>query len=254
MSDNLLSFIKNQKIPNINFDPLRYILKNDLLNDEGLVLECGTWKGQTLDMISEFTNKDVYGFDTFEGVKIQWEKIDMNKFNINGIPHILMQLDKNTRYKTTGVKKKFNDNVHFIKGLFQDMLPDFLKDKNEKITFLHIDCDIYEGAKSVLDNCNKYLSNNSIIVFDELVNYYGFENGEFKAFYEWVNENNIKFEWIGMDGKVLSFDEISFINNLNFDNNYTIYDNKIDWFKKAKILNIRFSVAVRILENPGFIL
>ena len=245
-----LEFIKKQNIPDIKFDALRYILKENMLDDSGLVMECGTWKGQTLDMISEFTNKDVYGFDTFEGINVQWEEVDMNKFNINGeLPKQVEQLDKNVRFKTTGITKKFNSNVNFVKGLFQNTLPGFLKEKNQKISFLHIDCDIYEGAKSIFDNCNKYLSNNSIIVFDELVNYYGFENGEFKAFYEWVNKNNIKFEWIGIDGKVLSFDEINFINNLNFDINYTVYD-KIDWFKKARILNIRSSVAVKILENP----
>lgn len=245
-----LEFIKKQNIPDIKFDALRYILKENMLDDSGLVMECGTWKGQTLDMISEFTNKDVYGFDTFKGINVQWEEVDMNKFNINGeLPKQVEQLDKNVRFKTTGLTKKFNSNVNFVKGLFQNTLPGFLKEKNQKISFLHIDCDIYEGAKSIFDNCNKYLSNNSIIVFDELVNYYGFENGEFKAFYEWVNKNNIKFEWIGIDGKVLSFDEINFINNLNFDINYTVYD-KIDWFKKARILNIRSSVAVKILENP----
>ena len=203
-------------------------------------------------MISEFIKNDIYGFDTFEGVDIQWENWDMKQFNINGVPEQVKQLDKNVRYKCTGLTKKFNSNVKFVKGLFQNTLPKFLKEKNEKITFLHIDCDIYEGAKTIFDNCNKYLSNNSIIVFDELVNYYGFQNGEFKTFYEWVNENNIKFEWIGIDGKVLSYDEINFINNLNFDNNYTIYEDEIDWFKKARILNIRFSVGVRIIENPQF--
>lgn len=251
MSDNLLSFIKKQKIPNINFDALRYVLKKNLLNDQGLVLEFGTWKGQTLDMISEFTKKDVYGFDTFEGVNTQWGEVDMNVFNINGIPNKLIQLDKNTRYKTTGVKKDFNNNVHFIKGFFQDTVYDFLKDKNEKITFLHIDCDIYEGAKAIFDNCNKYIANDCIIVFDELVNYYGFEDGEYKAFYNWVKKNNIEYEWIGMNGKVLSLEEINFINDLEFNCDYTKFI-EMDWFKKAKILNINFSVAVKIKKNPSF--
>tara|TARA_X000000950_G_scaffold181227_1_gene219770 strand:- start:46902 stop:48425 length:1524 start_codon:yes stop_codon:yes gene_type:complete len=253
MNREYLQFIEAEakKIPNLHFDALRYILNNKLLDQSGLIMECGTWKGQTLDMISEFADKDVYGFDTFEGINTQWEEVDMNKFHLGGIvPVEVEQLDSKIRYKCTGVKKSFNSNVNFVKGFFQDTLPKFLEEKNHKISFLHIDCDIYESAKSIFGSCNKYLSKNSIIVFDELVNYYGFENGEFKAFYEWVTENDIKFEWIGMDGKVLSFDEIDFINNLNFDADYTVYDN-LDWFKKARILGVKFSVAVRILKNPG---
>lgn len=40
------------------------------------------------------------------------------------------------------------------------------------------------------------------IVFDELVNYPGFDGdtGELKAFYEFITENKVDYEWIGMDG------------------------------------------------------
>jgi len=44
------------------------------------------------------------------------------------------------------------------------------------------------------------MSKNCIILFDEFVNYPGYENGELKAFNEFINENNIKFEFIGMNG------------------------------------------------------
>ena len=47
-----------------------------------------------------------------------------------------------------------------------------------------------------------YIDNNCIIIFDELVNYPGFDgdNGELKAFYEFITENNVDYEWIGMNG------------------------------------------------------
>jgi hypothetical protein len=39
-----------------------------------------------------------------------------------------------------------------------------------------------------------------VIIFDELVNYLGFDGdkGEFKAFYEFITENNVDYEWIGI--------------------------------------------------------
>lgn len=37
-----------------------------------------------------------------------------------------------------------NSNVILLKGLFQDTLESFLDNhKNDKISFVHIDCDIY---------------------------------------------------------------------------------------------------------------
>jgi hypothetical protein len=41
-------------------------------------------------------------------------------------------------------------------------------------------------------------------VFDELVNYPGFdgETGELKAFYEFITENAVDYEWIWMNGTI----------------------------------------------------
>ncbi len=41
-----------------------------------------------------------------------------------------------------------------------------------------------------------------MIVFDELVNYPGFDGdtGELKALYEFITENKVDYELIGMDG------------------------------------------------------
>ena len=41
-----------------------------------------------------------------------------------------------------------------------------------------------------------------MIVFDELVNYDGFDGdtGELKAWYEFITENKVDYEWIGMNG------------------------------------------------------
>ena len=46
-----------------------------------------------------------------------------------------------------------------------------------------------------------YIDTDCIIIFDELVNYPGFDGdtGELKAFYEFITENEINYEWIGMN-------------------------------------------------------
>lgn len=73
---------------------------------------------------------------------------------------------------------------------------------NKKISFIHIDCDIYSSTKYIFDTVKDYLDENCIIVFDELLNYAGFDgdNGELKALYEFLSENDVKWNWIGMNG------------------------------------------------------
>ena len=95
-----------------------------------------------------------------------------------------------------------NENVILIKGYFQDTLPQFLKKKSKKISFIHIDCDLYSSTKYVLTNVKDFLDDDCILIFDELVNYDGYDGNtwELKAFYEFVTENNIKYKWIGMNG------------------------------------------------------
>jgi hypothetical protein len=51
-----------------------------------------------------------------------------------------------------------------------------------------------------LDSLAPYLEPECIIVFDELVNYPGFEEGELKALQEFVDQNNAAVEFIGMNG------------------------------------------------------
>jgi hypothetical protein len=40
------------------------------------------------------------------------------------------------------------------------------------------------------------LAPGSLIVFDELINYHGWENGEYKAFMEFVAERKLPFEYV----------------------------------------------------------
>jgi len=63
--------------------------------------------------------------------------------------------------------------------------------------FIHIDCDLYSSTKFILNTVKEYINPGCVIVFDELVNYPGFDGdtGELKAFYEFITENNVKYEW-----------------------------------------------------------
>ena len=205
-------------IKNINYidsDPLRYVLKNNLIKEPGLWLEFGVWRGYTIDLISQYTDDNVYGFDTFSGVDIPWEGNinvkDMKGFDLGGKPPTsVIPLDPLIRAgKNVGKKRSFKSNVKFVTGLYENTLSLFLEKQKKNIAFIHIDCDVYKSTKTIFDNCNDYISSGCIIVFDELVNYPKYEMHELKAFNEYVAKNNINFEWIGINGKVLTDSEIN---------------------------------------------
>jgi hypothetical protein len=183
----MISIIQN--IPNIKTYPLKYIFETMKLKHkpDTLWLEFGVFKGKTVNYISNFTNDKVYGFDSFEGLPEDW------RYGIY-----------KGRFSTNGHLPEVNNNVELIKGWFSETLPDFIKTHNKKVSFIHMDADLYSSTKCIFDNLKDYIDRDCIIVFDELINYPGFDGqtGELKAFYEFVTENKVDYEWIGMDGQV----------------------------------------------------
>ena len=187
LKTKLSEFILN-KIPNIRKYPLKYVFENiNIVKKDGLWLEFGVYSGRTINYISKQREAIVHGFDSFEGLPEKWrDGFDKGRFNRRGrLPEV-------------------NDNVTLIKGWFDKTLVPFLKTNNETITFIHIDCDLYSSTIYVLETLKKKISNGCVIVFDELVNYPGYlgNKGELRALYEFIKNNEISFEWIGMNGFV----------------------------------------------------
>ena len=181
----MLKIIEN--IPNIETYPLTFVFENMNYKHkpDTLWLEFGVASGQSINYISQFTTDTVYGFDSFEGLPENWrDGFEKGYFSMNGLLPTV------------------NKNVELIKGWFNETLPDFIKTHNRKISFLHLDADLYSSTKCILDTVKNYLDKDCIVVFDELVNYSGFdgETGELKAFYEFITENKVDYEWIGMNG------------------------------------------------------
>jgi hypothetical protein len=49
---------------------------------------------------------------------------------------------------------------------------------------------------TILNNVAGMLVPGSIIIFDELINYHGWEDGEFRAFTEFAAERKLAFEYV----------------------------------------------------------
>lgn len=178
-----------QNIPNVKKYPMEYLFQDMQLKhkDNTLWLEFGVFSGKSINYISKYTDKTVYGFDSFLGLPEDWRNdYSKGKFNMNGnLPEV-------------------NNNVTLIPGWFEDTLEPFIKKNNKKISFIHIDCDLYSSTKYVLETLKDLIDDDCIILFDELVNYLGYDGdtGELRALYEFLNENDIKYEWVAMNGTV----------------------------------------------------
>ena len=156
-----------------------YAIKNAIFNDKeknNFYLEFGVFKGRTANFFSKFINK-LYAFDSFEGLKEEWSgTLPKGWFNLNKqIP-------------------KLNKNIELVVGWIQDSLEDFLKKHNPKINFVHMDLDTYESTKYALEKIKPYLVKNATLIFDELYNFPGWRDGEYKALTEVFTDNEYVFK------------------------------------------------------------
>ena len=97
-------------------------------------IEFGVFKGYSTNIFASYV-KDLYAFDSFEGLRDDWKGFYFasGKFNLNKkIP-------------------KLKKNVIPIVGWIKDTLEKFLTDSN-KINFIHIDVDTYETTLYLLKN------------------------------------------------------------------------------------------------------
>ena len=158
---------------------------------KGNVLEFGVYKGSSLRNVMNAKldkGRKVFGFDSFEGLPENWEGTVCGKgfFSTDGeIPVI--------------------EGLKFYKGWFENTIPTYLdENKNQVISTLHVDCDLYSSAKTVLYSLNDYIVPGTVICFDEWI--YRKIDGktcddhERKCFYEWVADFDRKFEFVEYDG------------------------------------------------------
>lgn len=141
---------------------------------DGLKLEFGVATGSSIRALSSLTNSKWYGFDSFKGLPEAWHTEQVGGFACD-VPEC-------------------GENVELVIGLFQDTLDDFLKDHKEIVSILHIDCDIYSATKFVFDRLRDRILPGTIIIFDELKGYNGWEDHEYKAFMEFLDITKLSYE------------------------------------------------------------
>lgn len=143
----------------------------------GMALEFGVYSGTTLKIIAASrANGGVYGFDSFEGLPENWRTgFDTGSFGVDAPPDV--------------------PGAELVVGWFDDTLPGFLAEHEGPVDLLHVDSDLYSSAATVLRLVGPRLHPGSVIVFDEFLNYAGWEQHEARAWQEYVAEHEIEFRY-----------------------------------------------------------
>lgn len=160
---------------NIDAEILKFA--SDQVTIDGVFLEMGVCTGRTINFIAALNpTKIIYGFDSFKGLPQEWKRPD------TVVPEGAFSL-KNAKFKPPVLR-----NVSLVVGLFQNTLPEFRENvlKDNPIAFLHIDCDIYSSTSEVFSHLGKNIVSGTIVLFDELYNYPGYQDHEFKALMEFL--------------------------------------------------------------------
>jgi hypothetical protein len=148
---------------------------------EGLVLEFGVYQGNSLRIIAECVDGPVYGFDSFEGLPEDWT-----------------HYQRKGRFSLEGRLPRFEQpNVHLVPGWFEETLPGFLATHPGPARFIHVDSDLYRSAATVLTHLAPRMTRGTLILFDEYLNYPGWEHHEFRAFQEFIQASGRSYEYLG---------------------------------------------------------
>jgi len=172
-------------VPNFDtdYDLHEWVCRTQLdrgLLAHGQILEFGVATGRTLNQFAHWLpHKTIYGFDGFDGLPEDWtSRMRKGFFARDSLPT---------------VKK----NCHLVVGWFDQTLPGFVKKHRDPLALLHVDCDLYSSTVTVLDCLKDQIVPGTVIVFDEYINYPGWQLDEFRAWQEFVKARGIRYEYIG---------------------------------------------------------
>jgi len=134
-------------------------INNSIVSNKPIqYLEFGVYKGESIDYFSRLNsdrNSRFIGFDTFTGLPEDWiefsRRVGSKTFDAGG-----------------ELPKSDDARVSFVKGLFQNTLPLFLKEyKSTYQLIVHNDSDLYSATLYVLTCANHILTSGTIVIFDE---------------------------------------------------------------------------------------
>ena len=161
-------------------------------NIKGDIIEFGIWNGNNLFIIKKFVDyykmkKKVFGFDNFSGFPNPTKLRKIKKGKYIGRPQLINKIIKFFKLKKIEI---INDDIINL---------DKYNNKFKKLSFVYVDCNIYEVVKKILFKIDSKLSHGGIIAFDEAQ--HPDQKGEGKALMEFYKKNKKKYKLIKINKK-----------------------------------------------------
>ena len=149
---------------------------------DGHYLEFGVFTGGTIRFIARRIGpRIIHGFDSFKGLPEAWSGFNLGRgtFDLKGrLPRV-------------------PKNVRLHRGYFEESVPTWLRDNPGQVAFIHLDSDLYSSTKTVLSLMAPRMTTETVVLFDEYFNYANWEQHQFKAFQEFVQEHDVKYAYLG---------------------------------------------------------
>ena len=222
------------------FQTIFHYLSSSFKEGNGEIMEFGTCLGYSSALIARFmsqlgmTQKRLYLFDSFTGLPDIENPIDLTHYEVSkrtwheGAMDPTMEViyaNKKLLISATDLFGQSIENIIFreliemisptqlsiVKGYYEDTIDKYFSDiqKDAKLIFANIDCDLYSSSKFVLDKLIEYdlVQDGCVFAFDDYNASRANTNmGQRRAIYEINNsQNRWEFEpWFsyGPQGKV----------------------------------------------------
>lgn len=165
-----------------------------ILNLPGDILEFGVYKGTSFvrlisfrDLLEHSSSRKIIGFDVFgkfpADLVLESDKKFVENFeNAGGYGISKTELENHLKNKQT-------TNYELIEGDIRITIQDFLeKNPSLKISLLHIDVDVYEPTRVILENLWDKVVKGGVLMLDD----YGTVEGETKAVDDFFKNKSIQ--------------------------------------------------------------
>ena len=169
---------------------------------QGDFVECGSWNGGSGAIISSLAyDRKVWLLDSWEGMpEAGSEDIKIKRKKVVGEKGMALSSFEKANHLLFSKLRLNPDNISLVKGWFEDTTP-VLKNKIDKISLLHLDCDWYESVKFCLENFyDKVISGGYVIIDD-----YGSWSGSKKGVDEFIRERELCVELVKIDKDAVYF-------------------------------------------------
>lgn len=159
---------------------VRVALDAERTHGDGLWLEFGVFEGSSIREIASSSHRPVVGFDSFEGLPRGW-----------GFGH------RPGKFSTRGRLPDVGPSVDLVPGWFEETLPPYLtRQPTRRVSFVHVDCDLYSSARTVLRALQSRCEEGTVVVFDEFAGL--LPDDEARAFRELLHETGFTSDLLGI--------------------------------------------------------